>query len=263
MQNNIAIRGERGDYRELRPHSFSLSCPTCGSFRECARVRLFTTTAKGLTCSNCRKSTTSTRWHCLHDVPWTKCPSHRETGFRCGAKSLPTLERPKGRMGLGHATLKALKCRQAKMSKLGSLGEHKSLSFLTSNLVGSHSSRGTLVHKKIAKRRGKRPTPKREGVGSQLGMHFKTPIKALESGSNSSSSIDYASSSKYWLAHSRQPGGKASSDSYHDETGGIGGPFRPAKIARLSEPFSRQAKACKGNCPLIWTIESFCELCHS
>ena len=272
MQNNIAIRGERGDYRELRPHSFFLSCPSCGSFRDCARVRLFTTTARGLTCSTCRKSTSSTRWHCHHNIAWPKCSHHRETGFRCGARSLPTIERPKMRLGLGHATLKALKNRQAKLSKLGSLGEHKSLSFLTSNLVGPHSFKGTLVQKRISKRRGKRPTPKREGVGSQLGMQLKTPIKALEFGSNSSSSNDLerqTTTSRYWLAHSRQPKGVTSSNNnrlhhpIHYEAGSLGEPRRPAKIARLCEPFSKRAKACKGNCPEIWTIQSFCELCHS
>ena len=157
------------------------------------------------------------------------------------------------------------------MCKLGSLGEHKSLSTLSSNLVGSHSNKGTLVHKKIDKRRGKRPTPKRVGVGSQLGMHIKPPIKALDSGINivSNDFKHQTTSSKYWLAHSGQPGGPTSSDNskpnhpYHSRTGSPGGPCRPAKIARLHEPFSKQAKACKGNCPIVWTIESFCELCHS
>ena len=272
MLNNIEIRGERGDFRELKPHSFSLSCPSCGSFKECARVRLFTTTAKGLTCSICRKSTSSTRWHCLHNVPWTKCSLHREPGFRCGARSLPTLERPKVRIGLGHVTLKALKHKQARLSKLGSLGEPKSHPLSISNLVGLHSSKRTLVQKKIGKRRGRRPGPVRAGVGNQLSMPNITPTKALENSKDCSIPNDlkrHATTSKYWLAHLRQPGVSTSSNNdrlNHPstyETGSLGGPYRPAKIARLYEPFSKQAKACKGNCPLSWTIESFCELCHS
>ena len=169
-------------------------------------------------------------------------------------------------------SLKALKNKQARLSRLGSLGEPSSASILSSNLVGPHSSRRTLVHKKIGKRQGIRPTPMREGGGSRLGTIIKTPIKALEIGSNSSSSNDFerqTTTSRYWLAHSRQPKGVTSSNNsrldhpIHYEAGSFGEPRRPAKIARLCVPFSNQAKACKGMCPDVWTIESFCELCHS
>ena len=111
----------------------------------------------------------------------------------------------------------------------------------------------------------------RAGVGNQLGMLNKTPSKALEISKDSSipNGSKHHATSKYWLAHSRQPRGNTSSSNdklvHHcnQETGSEGGPYRPAKIARLYEPFSKQAKACKGNCPVIWTIESFCEICHS
>ena len=274
MHNNIIMRGERGDNRELKPHFFHLSCPSCSSVRDCAQVRLFTTTARGLTCSSCKKSTSSTRWLCQHGTPWTKCSEHREVGFRCGAKSMSTHGGSKTR--LGHATFKALRSRQAKLSRLGSLGEPKSIFVLSSNLVGPHSSKGTLVQKKIGKRQGIRPTPKREGEGSRLGTLIKTPNNDLEIGSNSSSIIDGERHAKttsiYWLAHSQrgQPKGSTSSNNhnydpyFHNEAGSDAGvPHRPAKIARLCEPFSKQAPACKGNCPQIWTIESYCELCHS
>ena len=274
---------------------FHLTCPTCGSVRDCAQVRLFTTTARGLTCSSCRKSTTSTRWLCQHGPPWTKCPEHREFGFRCGSKGMSTHKRSK--TWLGHATLKALKGRQAKLSRLGSLGVPKSLLVSSSNLVGSHSSKGTSVQKKIGKRRGRRPTPMREGKGGRLGMLKNPRNKALDIGSNSSSLNDgdrhaIKTTSIYWLAHSQkgQPKGSTSSNSrsydsivHHKAGSEVGEPHKPAKIARLCVPFSKQActqkqapapfskqactqkqaPACKGNCPQIWTIESYCELCHS
>jgi len=85
----ISTRGERGDGRELRPQAFHLSCPSCSNLKNCVRVKLFTTTARGLTCNNCKLSTSSTRWLCAHGIPWTRCYIHREPGFRCGAQGLP------------------------------------------------------------------------------------------------------------------------------------------------------------------------------
>ena len=152
MHNSINIRGERGDYRELNPLTFILSCPTCGCSRECAQVKLFTTTARGLTCSSCKKSTSSTRWKCQHGILWPKCSIHREQGFRCGANRKPPLERPK--TWLGSMSLKALKNKQARLNRLGSLGEPSSASNFSSNLVGAHSSRRTLVQKKRGRGKG-------------------------------------------------------------------------------------------------------------
>ena len=146
MHNNIMMRGERGDNRELKPQFFYLSCPTCGTFRNCAHVKLFTTTARGLTCSSCKKSTSSTRWSCEHGTPWTRCQEHRETGFRCGSKSLPSAKGPKSRLWQG--TSRALKGRQAKLSRLGSLGGPKSLLVSSGNSVSPPSKKGTLVLKK-------------------------------------------------------------------------------------------------------------------
>ena len=86
--DGIGMRGESGDGMELQPLRFSLVCPTCGASKECAQVKLFTNVARGLACSTCRRSTTSTRWICFHRTPWTDCPVCRHVGFRCGSQSL-------------------------------------------------------------------------------------------------------------------------------------------------------------------------------
>jgi len=86
--DSIDHQGERGDGRDLRAQIFLLECPQCGSSRDCSKVRLYSTVARGLTCSKCKRSTTSTKWQCEHGTPWTKCPLHTETGFRCGPLSL-------------------------------------------------------------------------------------------------------------------------------------------------------------------------------
>ena len=266
MHANIMIRGERGDHRELRPPVFFLKCPSCGNFKDCAQVKLFTTTARGLTCSMCKKSTSSTRWCCEHGIPWTSCPKHREAGFRCGFRSLPSNERLNSSLRQG--SLKALKARQAKLSRLGSLGEPKCLLFSFSNSVGSHSKKRTLVQKKINKRRGKRPTPKREGGGGRLGKLNNSPISlGIGKDEHEHGIHDYShviSTSSYWRAHSGQgqPDGEHTSDKHHKAGIEIGSPLHPAKKARRSELFSMKASRCRGNCPAVWTIESYCEACH-
>ena len=273
MHANIMIRGERGDHRELRPSVFFLKCPSCGHIRDCARVRLFTTTARGLTCNSCKKSTSSTRWRCEQDIPWTSCPVHREAGFRCGVRSMPS--RQGLNSSLRQGSLKALRARQAKLSRIGSLGEPKSLLISSLNSVGPHPMRRTMVQKITKKRRGIRPAPKRAGVKGRPGKLNISPsslgigndehcVNLTERHANHTTSI-------YWLAHSSngQPRGTTSSNKHsidsivhHDAGSKTGGPHKPAKIAKLCEPFSKQAPACKGNCPHIWTIESYCEYCH-
>jgi hypothetical protein len=274
--DNISTRGERGDNRELKPLSLILVCPTCATPRDCAQVRLFTNIARGLSCSNCKKSTSSTRWCCSHGTSWTSCPFHREAGFRCGAHSLlQTKANFKGSRWTD--SLKAIKRKQAKLSRIGSLGEPKRLPLSSLNSVRTTTTVSrTMVRKKKIKRRG---SPTQRGKSSRRGPE---PVHAtikpqcidtrLEFGKDSCTSNDHerqTTTSIYWLAHSRQPRGSTSSNnnSYHHpihyEAGSFGEPRRPAKIARLCAPFSKQAQACKGNCPEIWTIESYCELCHS
>ena len=272
--DNISTRGERGDNRELKPQTFSLKCPSCGTFKECAKIRLFTTIARGLTCSNRKKSTSSTKWSCTHGTPWTRCPIHRETGFRCGAQRLHKHKADsKGTSWV--RSLKAIKHRQATLNRLGSLGEPKCLPLSLDNSVGSSTFKRTLVHKKKIKRRGNRPPHKGESRLRRPELHeLRTPLTniGIRRDERGNHGIDYSinmSTSNYWRAHSGQgqPEGSITSDSfmqYSTHKAGIasGRPLKPAKRARISEPFSKQASCCKGNCPSVWTIESYCEACH-
>ena len=50
---SIEHQGERGDGRDLKAQFSPLECSHCGAVKDCAKVRLYTTCAKGVTCSTC------------------------------------------------------------------------------------------------------------------------------------------------------------------------------------------------------------------
>ena len=139
------------------------------------------------------------------------------------------------------------------------------------NSVGQPPHRRTLVQIKIGKRRGERPPPKRERMTNQLGAS-NNPY--LDCGTNMHDIHDYDthSTSQYWQAHLKkgEPDGVPISSSVRHipnlklkaADSASGEPHKPAKMARLCEPFSRPVRGCKGNCPPKWTIESYCERCH-
>jgi hypothetical protein len=275
--DNISMRGERGDYREQRPQSFILVCPTCATPRDCVNVRLFTTIARGLTCNNCKKSTSSTRWCCSHGASWTSCPIHREAGFRCGSHSqAPNKASFQGnRWTRSLKTSKASRSRQGILSKIGSLGEPKRLPSSCVNSVRSTTRKKTLVFKKTIKRQGSPPQQRESGWRGPDALHdFQNPIKNEHTRNHNEQHRDRVSyyvhsTSKYWLAHStsEQPEGSTTSIKTNDKCihkagSDVEKPLMPAKRAKLSEGSFKQASACRGNCPRVWTIESYCELCH-
>ena len=137
---NMTARGERGDHRDLKPSTFTLTCPKCSVPRECAHVKLHSCAARGLTCLECRASTTSTKWCCGHGAPWTSCSVHREAGFRCGPRSLLSHEAPFSR------PFQAIKARLSKLRRLGSLGDSSHL--VSRNSASLGSSFKTMVKKK-------------------------------------------------------------------------------------------------------------------
>ena len=274
MQNNIMIRGERGDHREQSPQFFYLKCPTCGNFKNCAHIKLFTTTARGLTCSSCKKSTSSTRWTCEHGTPWTRCSYHREPGFRCGVQSLPSISASfKGTNSMTRSS-KAILRRQAKLRVIGSLGEPKRPPVSRVNSVNSSTFKRTSVLKKKLKRRGSPPLNGESRLRRPELHDSSIPHTRLSNCSNEHDThrIDYSAcmaTSTFWRAHSGQGqiGGSTTSNNsmqYFTHKAGsvVGRPPNPAKKARISEPFSMQASSCKGMCPRVWTIESYCEACH-
>ena len=165
--DSISVRGEAGDGRELQPLKFPLSCPSCSTSKECAKIRLFTSVAKGLTCSSCKKCTTSTRWSCFHGTPWTDCPVCRQVGFRCGSQSLRThrnkseCNHVSGFVGSGRnmLALHAAKKRQARLKSIGTLGEPKRSPQPRDNSGCASTTRRTLVRTK-SKEAGESPNPK-------------------------------------------------------------------------------------------------------
>ena len=272
--DNIMMRGEMGDGSDLQPLKFLLHCPSCKASKECAHVRLFSKVARGIACSTCRKNTTSTRWNCSHGTPWTDCHVCRHVGFRCGSQSLRKHSSQSNRVMHATTLLNAHRRKQAKRRALGSLGDPKGFHPLRSNSVGQSPHHRAIVHKKIIKRRGERPPPKREMRSGRLDAQ-QTPNTKDRCSSDHHAYRDYhthATSSVYWQAHCKRgvPDGVPTSNNvihapkHHLGSAGsaLGEPHNQAKKARVCVPFSTPVKGCKGNCPTVWTIESFCERCH-
>ena len=119
--DNITIRGESGNGRDLRPQQFLLSCPSCDTLKDCANNTLFKVAAVSLTCQSCKRNTTSTKWLCSHAIPWHTCEYHREPGMRCG------LKRSKGIGNCMRDTFKAEQRLLNKHRRLGPLGSETGL----------------------------------------------------------------------------------------------------------------------------------------
>jgi len=78
--------------------------------------------------------------------------------------------------------------------------------------------------------------------------------------------------SKYWQAHAKlsQPmGGDTrnkddcySNSAYHNPGIANDEASRTTKKARFGASFVTHVPTCKGNCPKVWTIESYCSYCH-
>ena len=86
--DNISIRGQLGDGRDLKPNMFCITCPGCSAGKNVAKCTLYTTHARVLYCAACKIS--SSKWHCSHGLTWITCPLCREAGFRCGVQKTTT-----------------------------------------------------------------------------------------------------------------------------------------------------------------------------
>jgi hypothetical protein len=87
-RDNISLKGQRGDNRDVKPGELILSCPRCSATNAVAKCTLYSTAAKVLSCLAC-KTSSSTRWNCNHCIPWPSCPIHWEAGFRCAGGVKP------------------------------------------------------------------------------------------------------------------------------------------------------------------------------
>ena len=85
--DSITLIGQKGDDRDFKPFGFLISCPRCKAVKNASNCTLFNSAACILSCSACRSSSSSTKWHCSHSISWLECPVHREAGFRCKGHS--------------------------------------------------------------------------------------------------------------------------------------------------------------------------------
>ena len=235
----IEIRGERGDGRGTKPTHFMLSCPRCGTRKDCARHSLYTTSARCVTCRSCKRNSSSLKWHCSHGSPWHQCHSHREEGFWCGRA-------PAGRtQGSSKRTAPhiASACLLSKRRKLGSLGSDTQEVTTTINSAPSTEHFEPKKNPKERSRHGGRQPLK--GDGKEGSWAWQAHCRALSRGNEvSPSPPDLGSSSS--LASSTQNGARA--NLYGSLTSL---PFKKPRLAK-----------CKGQCPKIWTIDSYCPDCH-
>jgi hypothetical protein len=238
----IETRGERGDGRDLKPSEFLLTCPSCEAQKDCARRILYSTSAAGVTCPQCHKSTTSTRWLCSHKVPWHLCQLHREHGFRCGTKAPGQSKRPD--------PFKAEARFKAKVKRLGALGAEGI--FIPRKRVNSTPPSSDFEHKKIKKEKGhygECPPPKEDERRGCRALYASQAAQGSSGISLNQQAILCGSST---LPSSYYSQVKASRPGVLDS--------RPAKRARPAPV--KHAQTCKGNCPVSWTIDQYCPHCH-
>ena len=138
--------------------------------------------------------------------------------------------------------LKASKRHQAKINRLGSLGEQKSPHMSFVNSAGFASRFKTkIIEQTIKRRQGKRPTPKRDRIQSRPAIAQTKLIP--------SSYIPCLGSD----LRTKTPNAR-------DQQGVPQYPPRPPKRARTAG--SESTTRCRGNCPTIWTIFQYCLICH-
>ena len=198
-------------------------------------MRLYASSAKGVNCSTCKRSTTSTRWLCTHGIPWTNCHVHRELGFRCGSMRVShkaTLNRSKS----STCPLKVAKRLQAKIRRLGTLGEPKSSAMRIANSVGFATTfKATEVIKKRKRRSPTKSGPKGNACANRpVLMHV--PSSSLSGAKANACSYQTLSSPSKPGAREREALCKN----------------RPTKMARTI--MHEHTVKCRGNCPAIWTI---------
>ena len=82
--SHIECKGQRGDGRDLKARHFLLTCPKCKLSKDAEACKLYAAAARVLFCTACKTSATSTKWCCVHGIPWHNCSVHKACGFRCG-----------------------------------------------------------------------------------------------------------------------------------------------------------------------------------
>ena len=131
-QSNIMIN--EGSSRHTM---FMLHCPKCNAAKNAQRCTLYTTHAKVVACRSCSIASASSKWRCIHNVPWLRCPSCRSVGFLCKRKA-----KPQGATSRRRAHMTSTRIMK-KSSVLGGLGME---------VMMHNSASGGILHKKKIKK---------------------------------------------------------------------------------------------------------------
>ena len=78
-----AAEAERnGGGQNQRKNELLLTCNKCGWARWMGKKALYARRKwSSLECSGCKKQRSANKWQCTHNIPWYKCPTHRNQGY--------------------------------------------------------------------------------------------------------------------------------------------------------------------------------------
>ena len=117
---------------------FLLHCPKCNAAKDAHKCTLYTTHATVVACRQCSVASASSKWRCIHNVPWLRCPCCRSVGFKCKRRVKP--QRVTSQRRAHMTSIRMMR----KGSKLGGLGLEV--------MLHNSASGGNLHNKKIKKK---------------------------------------------------------------------------------------------------------------
>ena len=241
-------------YRDIRTRQFLLTCPKCTAVKNTARCTLFDSHARVVYCSRCHTSTTSSLWHCSHNISWLLCPSHREAGFRCAGHRKP--RHAKTSLAYGESKLKA---KFQRLNRLGLLGQAKAKDSNSISAAGmpkqkTKNRKNEIKTTKSGGMQRDRPSILCSGLSSEpkkartlsvygcflAGAPFTYPATAAR------------------IAINKVEGDRQHGNISNHCNPGIGGKESSASSAKTPVCISQA----RGGCPTSWTIHNYCEACH-
>ena len=138
--SSLTFQDDEGTSRHT---SFMLHCPKCNAAKDARKCTLYTTHAKIVACGQCSVASASSKWRCIHNLPWLRCPCCRSVGFKC-----------KRRMKLQRVTSQ----RRAHMTSIRMMRKGSRLGGLGMEVMLHNSASGGILHEKKIKKNKKRKT---------------------------------------------------------------------------------------------------------
>ena len=243
---------------------FLLHCPKCNAAKDAHKCTLYTTHATVVACRQCSVASASSKWRCIHNVPWLRCPCCRSVGFKCKRKA--KLQRVTSQRRAHMTSIRMMR----KGSKLGGLGLEV--------MLHNSASGGNLHNKKIKKTIKKMiyTNPKGEcsphswpsiySSSSSRSESCYTTGKAKPSSDTSASCIAVGehcvsacgpganeASVNHQVGIIEQQSSNSTVDTRFDE-------------GAASDVSSKRRRRClssiPGSCPTVFTLDRYCEACH-